>query len=100
MFNKVKFYLLILSDYQFLGTYVLDILNRYDNPELQLEKVKAKFKVANDKLFSSEQMVKSSAITEILAKLDLDRDDAWMAFYHYLIFCSRRFNPESREFAD
>jgi len=100
MFNKTKFYLLILSDYQFLATYVLDILNRYDDPELQLEKVKAKLDAANGKLLSSVQMVKSSTITEVLAKLDLDRDDAWMAFYHYLISCSRRLNAESREFAD
>ncbi|BAX81866.1 DUF6261 family protein [Labilibaculum antarcticum] len=100
MFNKTKFYLLILSDYQFLATYVLDILNRYEEPELQLGKVKAKLKAANDKLLGSAQMVKSKAVTEVLAKLDLDRDDAWMSFYHYLISCSRRLNSESREFAD
>lgn len=79
---------------------MLEILNRYEDPELKLGKVKTRLKAANDMLLDSAQMVKSKAITEVLANLDLERDDAWMSFYHYLISCSRRLNPESRKFAN
>ena len=100
MINKTKFYLLILSDYQFLAAVVLDILNKYDDPELQLALIKAKIKAAHDRLQGSANLVKSNSITEELAKLDTDRDDAWMAFYHHIISCARRLNPESREYAN
>jgi len=94
MITKIKFYLLVLADYMRLGQLTSEILNQYDDVELQLTLVKTKLKDAVEKLEGSLILLDTSVFTEELAKLDGDRDAAWMCFYHLVISQSNRLNGE------
>ena len=99
MIKRIKFYLMVLSDYLFLGTETSKILDTYDETELQLPLIKTKLKAALKKLEDSMKLLRGSQITEELAILDADRDNAWMCFYHLVISQSLRLNPEIRKMA-
>ncbi|MRT93657.1 hypothetical protein [Ancylomarina sp. 16SWW S1-10-2] len=93
MIKRIKFYLMVLSDYLFLGTETSKILDTYDETELQLPLIKTKLKAALKKLENSMKLLRGSQLTEEIAVLDEDRDNAWMCFYHLVISQSLRLNP-------
>jgi len=99
MIKKIKFYLMVLNDYLFLGTETSKILDKYDETELQLPLVKTKINAALNRLKNSMKLLRGSLITEELATLDTDRDNAWKCFYHCVISQSYRLNPSIRESA-
>lgn len=99
MIKKIKFYLMVLSDYLFFGTEISKILDKYDETELQLNLVKTKIYAALNRLKNSMKLLRGSLLTEELATLDTDRDNAWKCFYHYIISQSFRLNTGIRESA-
>lgn len=99
MIKRIKFYLMVLSDYLFLGTEVSKIVDTYDETELQLSLIKTKLKAALTKLENSMKLLRGSKFTEELAVLDSDRDNAWMCFYHLVLSQGLRLNPIIRKSA-
>lgn len=99
MIKRIKFYLMVLADYLFLGTETSKILDTYDETELQLPLIKTKIKAALTKLEDSMKLLRGSKFTEELAVLDSDRDNAWMCFYHLVISQGLRLNPTIRKSA-
>ena len=99
MIKRIKFYLMVLSDYLFLGTETSKILDTYDETELQLPLIKTGLKAALTKLEDSMKLLRGSQFTEELAMLDSDRDNAWMCFYHLVISQGLRLNPIIRKSA-
>ncbi len=99
MIKRIKFYLMVLSDYLFLGTETSKILDTYDETELQLPLIKTKLKAALTKLEDSMKLLRGSKFTEELAVLDSDRDNAWMCFYYLVVSQGLRLNPIIRKSA-
>ena len=97
MIKKVKFYLMVLADYLLLVSKTSVILGEYNEEDLQLGLVKNKVNKALKKLEDSMKLRRGSPITEELAVLDADRDQACMCFYHYIIGQSNRLNPAIRQ---
>lgn len=97
MIKRIKFYLMVLSDHLFLGTETSKVLNTYNEEDLQLSLVKTKLNTALKKLKDSMKIVHASQITEELASLDSDRDDAWMCFYQLVSSQALRLKPEVRK---
>ncbi len=100
MIKRIKFYLMVLSDYLFLGTETSNVLDTYDETDLQLTLIKDKIKAALTKLENSMKLLRASQLTEELAALDSDRDNAWMCFYHLVISQSLRLDPIIRKNAN
>ncbi len=99
MIKRIRFYLMVLSDYLFLGTEASKIIDTYNEEELQLSLIKTKLSAALSKLEDSMKLLRGSQITEELSALDAERDDAWMCFYHLVESQSLRLNPSIRESA-
>ena len=99
MIKRIKFHLMVLSDYLFLGTEASKTLDTYDETELQLPLIKTKLKAALTKLKDSMKLLRGSQFTEEIAVLDSDRDNAWMCFYHLVISQGLRLNPIIRKSA-
>jgi len=97
MIKKIKFYLMVLADYLLLASKTTAILGEYNGEDLQLDLVKNKINNALKRLENSMKLRQGSPITEELAVLDANRDQAWMCFYHYIIGQSNRLNPAIRE---
>jgi len=100
MIKKIKFYLMVLTDYLLLVSKTSAILGDYNEEDLQLGLVKNKIKNALKRLENSMKLLQGSPITQELAVLDANRDQAWMCFYHYIIGQSNRLNPAIRERAN
>jgi Zn-dependent oligopeptidase len=99
MIKRIKFYLMVLTDHLFLGTEASKVLDTYNEEDLQLTLVKTKFNTALKKLEDSMKLLRSSQVTEELATLDSDRDDAWMCFYNLVESQSLRLNLSIRQSA-
>lgn len=100
MIKSVKFYLLLLTEYLFLGKQIAAILAKFDEATLQLTMAKSKITNALNKLEQSMKTIKSSLLTDDVNSADTIRDNAWFALYHYIIACSYSDNNDIRTNAE
>jgi len=100
MIKTVKFYLLLLTEYLFLGKQIVSIMAKFDEATLKLTMAKSKITNALTKLEQSMKIVKGSLLTDNVNSADTARDNAWYALYHYIIACSYSYNNDIRTNAE
>ncbi|MCT4640121.1 MAG: hypothetical protein N4A72_20665 [Bacteroidales bacterium] len=96
MLQKTKFYLLVLSDYQTLGSKVTEIIGKHESYNNQLSVFKNRITPHLKNLGSYRNSLKSALMADEISRIDKDVNDAWRCLNHHIMACTVRLNNDYR----
>ncbi|GEM_PF-7053157 len=96
MLQKTKFYLLVLSDYQSLGSSVSEIIGNHEINFNHLSLFKNRITPHLINLGNYRNKLKSALMADEISRIDKDVNDAWRCLSHHIMACTVRLNNDYR----